>query len=112
MLERIFTWFENRIDPLTLAKDTQPPSDLYAFYFYFLRQIWPIVSVACLISAISAFTDAIIPVFVGWIVDLFLGLLLFRLCACNCGEQRGGFSIGLWQDQPGRELLPRQQRRQ
>lgn len=71
MLERIFTWFENRIDPLTLAKDTQPPSDLYAFYFYFLRQIWPIVSVACLISAISAFTDAIIPVFVGWIVDLF-----------------------------------------
>lgn len=71
MTERIFAWFEKFIDPLKLADDTAPPGELYAFYLYFLRQIWPIVSVACLISAISAFTDAIIPVFVGWIVDLF-----------------------------------------
>lgn len=71
MLERLFAHFEKYIDPLTLADNRQPPAELRAFYLYFLAQIWPIISVACIISAVSAFTDAIIPVFVGWIVDLF-----------------------------------------
>lgn len=71
MLERIFRYFEGLIDPLTIASPSNPPEGLREFYLYFLRQIWPIVTVACILAAISAFADAIIPVFVGWIIDLF-----------------------------------------
>jgi len=71
MLNRIFNYFENLINPVTLAADPTPPKGLKAFYLYFLGQIWPIVSVACVLAALSAFTDAIIPVFIGWTVDLF-----------------------------------------
>ncbi len=71
MLNRVFDYFENLINPVTLASDPIPPQGLKAFYLYFLRQIWPIVSIACVLAALSAFTDAIIPVFIGWTVDLF-----------------------------------------
>lgn len=71
MLDRIFTYFENLIDPLNISKQSKPPMGLKQFYLYFLSQIWPIVTIACALAAISAFTDAIIPVFIGKIVDLF-----------------------------------------
>lgn len=71
MLARIFTYFESWIDPVSLARNPNPPNSLSAFYFYFLKQIWPIVTLACLLAAMSAFSDALVPVFIGWIVDLF-----------------------------------------
>ena len=71
MLERVFNYFERWVDPIQIASDPAPPNGLKAFYLYFLRQIWPIITLACLLAALSAFTDAIIPVFIGWIVDLF-----------------------------------------
>lgn len=71
MLNRVFQYFENLIDPLRIEDNSAPPEGLKEFYLYFLRQIWPIVTAACILSAVSAFFDAIIPVFVGWIIDLF-----------------------------------------
>lgn len=71
MSRRIFEYFENLVDPLTVAKNPVPPKGLKKFYKYFLVQIWPLITVACIVSAIGAFIDAMLPVTIGWLVDLF-----------------------------------------
>ena len=71
MLNRMFTYFESWIDPLKLAAPTAPPAGLKAFYLYFLKQVWPIVSIACVLAAFCAVFDALVPVFIGKIIDLF-----------------------------------------
>ncbi len=71
MFIRVFEFFEKMIDPLTVAKNPAPPKGLKEFYKYFLVQIWPLISVACVVSAIGAFIDAMLPVTIGWLVDLF-----------------------------------------
>lgn len=71
MFSRLFQYFESMIDPLTVAENPAPPKGLKEFYKYFLVQIWPLISVACVVSAIAAFIDAMLPVAIGWTVDLF-----------------------------------------
>ena len=71
MFSRPFEFFEKLIDPLTVAKNPVPPMGLKKFYKYFLVQIWPLITVACFVSAIGAFIDAMLPVTIGWLVDLF-----------------------------------------
>jgi len=71
MFIRVFEFFEKIIDPLTVAKNPIPPRGLKEFYKYFLLQIWPLITVACFVSAIGAFMDAMLPVTIGWLVDLF-----------------------------------------
>ncbi len=71
MFSRVFEYFEKIIDPLTVAKNPVPPMGLKKFYKYFLEQIWPLITVACIVSAIGAFIDAMLPVTIGWLVDLF-----------------------------------------
>lgn len=71
MLERIFRYFETIIDPLKIPDKAVPPYGLKAFYLFFIKQVRSIIGVACVVAGLSAFVDAIIPVFVGWIVDLF-----------------------------------------
>ena len=71
MSRRIFEYFENLVDPLTVAKNPVPPRGLKKFYKYFLVQIWPLITVSCIASAIGAFIDAMLPVTIGWLVDLF-----------------------------------------
>ena len=36
MLARLFAYFENWIDPVSLAKNPHPPRGLKEFYLYFL----------------------------------------------------------------------------
>ena len=71
MLNRIFKYFEHWIDPLKLSTPLAPPAGLKAFYLYFLKQVWPIITIACVLAALSAFFDALVPVFIGKIIDLF-----------------------------------------
>ena len=41
MLERIFPWFETRIDPFAPTKPSpRPPERLVPFFWYYLKPVW------------------------------------------------------------------------
>ncbi|WP_424981767.1 ABC transporter ATP-binding protein [Maritalea sp. S77] len=70
MLNSVFTWFERIYPPTELAKNPHPPQGVKDFYVYFLKQFrWGLLAKMTLV-AIGATIDAMIPVFLGQIVDL------------------------------------------
>ena len=40
MFERIFRWFETRIDAYAPAPITEPPKRLAAFFWFYLKPVW------------------------------------------------------------------------
>ncbi len=66
----MFQWFEKRIDPFMDAPDVCPPSTLLAFYWHFVRQVWPIFLAALVIGGLAALIEVSLLTFFGWIIDL------------------------------------------
>ena len=72
MIERLFTWFETRYDPLELQDDPVIPSGMWNFCLYFIRQFKGGLVVMLLLVGILAIIDALMPVALGWIIDTLL----------------------------------------
>jgi ATP-binding cassette subfamily B multidrug efflux pump len=73
MFDRLFAWFEKHYSPTHIEKDPHPPMGLGKFYLYFLGQFkTPIIIKICIV-ALGAAVDAMIPIFLGTIVDLVSG---------------------------------------
>ena len=70
MFNAIINWFDQHYSPVTLASDPQPPRGTSAFIIYFVRQFRAAFVVRMVTVALSAFTDAMLPVFVGVVVGL------------------------------------------
>ena len=71
MLNRIFTWFETRIDPF--ARDvpiSQPPDRLLPFFWYFLKPVWWAFALLTSATLILAGLEVAVMAFVGRIVDM------------------------------------------
>jgi len=66
----MFRWFETRINPFQGEQDECPPSGLLAFYWYFVRQVWPIFLASLVVGGIAALIEVSLLSFLGWIVDL------------------------------------------
>ncbi len=63
-------WFETLIDPFRHVPLAQPPQRLAAFYWHFLRQVWPMY-VAVMVSGLgAALVEVALFVYLGAIVDL------------------------------------------
>ena len=73
MFDKIFAWFEKHYSPTHIEADPHPPMGLANFYWYFLRQFRTPIIIKILIVAIGAGIDAMIPIFLGTIVDLVAG---------------------------------------
>ncbi|AVX05106.1 putative ABC transporter ATP-binding protein [Maritalea myrionectae] len=70
MLNSIFNWFERIYPPTELAKNPHPPQGVKDFYIYFLTQFrWGLAAKMALV-AVGATIDAMIPVFLGQLVEL------------------------------------------
>ncbi len=69
MLQRIFTWFETRIDPFARAPGV-PPGTLAGFYWFFVKPIWPVFAVLLVIGFIGSVIEVVLMAFVGNLVDL------------------------------------------
>ena len=69
MLDRLFAWFEARLEPFPDEEPTQPPRGLVAFCMHYTRGAWPWV----LTTAVTSFLIAVLEValfgFLGDIVD-------------------------------------------
>lgn len=73
MFDTIFAWFEKHYSPTHIEKDPHPPMGLMKFYWYFLGQFRTPIIFKVIIVAIGASIDAMIPIFLGTIVDLVSG---------------------------------------
>lgn len=66
----MFRWFENLIDPFKTVPIVQPPTTILAFYWSYIRQVWPIFAVALVTGFSAAIVEVSLFTFVGEIVDL------------------------------------------
>jgi ATP-binding cassette subfamily B multidrug efflux pump len=69
MISKIFTWFEERIDAFPKQPPVQPPQTLLAFYWHFLKPIWPALVVLLVIGFAGTLIELALLAWVGSLVD-------------------------------------------
>ena len=66
----MFAWFERRIDPFKPAPVAQPPGGLIAFYWHFVRQVWPVFAALLVTGGMVALLEVAMFRYVAKIIDL------------------------------------------
>jgi len=69
LLQRLFSWFEGKLDPFPAAEPQEPPRSLVAFCLFYTRGAWPWLSVAAVLMAGIALAEVWLFSFLGSIVD-------------------------------------------
>ncbi|MGY3039126.1 ATP-binding cassette subfamily B multidrug efflux pump [Rhodanobacter sp. TND4EL1] len=69
----IFRWFESLIDAFKEPSDGMPPSSVWRFYAFYLRQVWPVFAVTIVVGFIVAIVEVSLFGFIGSIVDMTKG---------------------------------------
>jgi ATP-binding cassette, subfamily B, multidrug efflux pump len=70
MLNRVFRWFESRVDATAPPERGAPPAGLAAFYWHFIGA-HRMLFVALLVTGLAvAIVDSLIPVFIGKLVGM------------------------------------------
>jgi len=62
-------WFENHIDPFERGSDARPPEQLLAFYWHYMRPIWPVFIVMMVVGFIGSLIEVSLFAFIGGLVD-------------------------------------------
>ena len=70
MLGRIFTWFETRIDPFARPGIVRPPETLWAFYWHFIKPVWPVFAALLVMGFLGSAIEVMLFAFIGNLVDL------------------------------------------
>ena len=70
MLNRVLAWFDSRYKPVGLAENTEPPSGVTKFTFYFINQFKAAFAFRMVLVAVGSIADAMMPIFVGVVVGL------------------------------------------
>jgi len=69
----IFRWFESLIDAFKEPSDGMPPSSVWRFYAFYLRQVWAVFAVTIVVGFIVAIVEVSLFGFIGSIVDMTKG---------------------------------------
>ena len=78
----LFRTFERLIPPTRRPEHPEPPAELMAFYWHFVRQAWPLFAALLGTGLAVALLDLAIPVFIGRLV----GLVTTQSAATLVGE--------------------------
>jgi ATP-binding cassette, subfamily B, multidrug efflux pump len=70
MFGRIFTWFETRIDAFARPGIVRPPDTLWAFYWYFIKPVWPVFAALLVMGFLGSSIEVMLFAFIGELVDL------------------------------------------
>ena len=70
----IFRWFESLIDAFKEPSDGMPPKQVWRFYAFYLRQVWPIFLAAIVVGFGVAIVEVSLFGFIGSIVDMTKGV--------------------------------------
>ena len=73
-LPMIFRWFESLIDAFKEPADGMPPTSVWRFYAFYLRQVWPVFAAAVVLGFIVAIIEVSLFGFIGSIVDMAKGV--------------------------------------
>jgi ATP-binding cassette subfamily B multidrug efflux pump len=69
----IFRWFESLIDAFKEPVDAMPPSSVWRFYVFYLRQAWPVFAAVVVVGFGVAIIEVALFGFIGSIVDMTRG---------------------------------------
>ena len=70
MINRLFSWFETRVDSFPSDLPGKPPVRLLAFVWHYTRPFIPLLLTSVVLSAASAFIEIYLFSFLGSLVDL------------------------------------------
>jgi len=70
MLDRVTSRFDQFYSSTALAADRQPPAGVGRFFAYFIGQFRGAFAARFVLVALGSVADAMLPVFVGWIVGM------------------------------------------
>ncbi len=70
MLGRLFTWFETRIDPFARPGIVRPPETLWAFYWHFIKPVWPVFAALLVMGFLGSSIEVMLFAFIGELVDM------------------------------------------
>ncbi|HXF52789.1 MAG TPA: ABC transporter ATP-binding protein [Hyphomicrobiaceae bacterium] len=70
LADRLFKWFEERIDAFHRGELSQPPDRLVPFFLYYLKPVWPIFAALVIAGIIGASIEVALMAFVGSIIDM------------------------------------------
>ena len=70
MHERLFRWFETRIDPFPAEVPSEPPAKLWPFVAYYLRPVAWAFAALTLVTLVAAVVEVITMAFAGHIIDM------------------------------------------
>lgn len=62
-------WLETRIKAFTQGEPTQPPATLGAFYWHFVRPVWPAFALLLVVGMAGSLIEVSLYAFIGSIVD-------------------------------------------
>jgi ATP-binding cassette subfamily B multidrug efflux pump len=67
-------WLESRIDPFKRLAIERPPGLLWAFYWHFVRPVWPPFVLVLVLDLLAALTEVALAKFVADLIDLLKGI--------------------------------------
>src|SRR5436190_1109378 len=70
MLERLLHWFETRIPAFERGPIVQPPRQLVAFFWHYLRPVWWAFALLTLVTLTLAVIEVAVMAYVGRVIDL------------------------------------------
>ncbi len=70
MLNAIYSRFEKLIDPFRAYDDGTPPATLFAFFWLFLRQVWPVFAAILVAGFLYTITEVAVFRYISDIVDI------------------------------------------
>ncbi|MDQ6646003.1 MAG: ABC transporter ATP-binding protein/permease [Pseudomonadota bacterium] len=70
----MFRWFESLIDAFKEPAGDMPPTSVWRFYAFYLRQVWPVFAVAIVVGFVVAIIEVSLFGFIGSIVDMAKGV--------------------------------------
>ena len=70
MLKALYSRFEGLIDPFRAYDDTVPPTDLFAFFWRFVRQVWPIFAALLVVGFFATLVEVLVFRYMAEIVDI------------------------------------------
>ena len=70
MLDKLYAWFETRIDPYARPPGSVIPSTLKEFYWHFTKPVWWAFVCLLVVGCIGSLIEVMLMAFVGNLVDL------------------------------------------
>ena len=70
MLKALYSRFEGLIDPFHAYDDTMPPTGLAAFFWRFVRQVWPIFTALLVVGFFATLVEVLVFRYMADIVDI------------------------------------------